>query len=70
MTKEQEKLLRTLAEQKYESVKGSLGRVVGEGIEQLALNEKMLAAREKAIESMKKGLNLGIKQFRREDAYD
>jgi len=56
-----EQLLRNIAKEKYSGKKGSLSRVVAEGVHELANKEKKLKVARHQIRLMKSGFNLGLR---------
>lgn len=65
--------LRQIAAEKYGSKKGSLSETVMAAIDELAKENKKLAAKAKLLESMEKGFNLGFKgkaYASRDELYD
>jgi len=68
---EDELKLRRLAKQKFDGKKGSLAKVVSEGINKLNEEEKRTLAREKLLEMMKKGYRMGKMTIKhRSELYD
>lgn len=73
LDEDHEAILRQIAVEKYGSKKGSLSEAVMAAIDELAKENKKLAAKAKLLESMEKGYNLGFKgkaYSTRDELYD
>lgn len=68
LSEEKEKELRQLAMDKYNSKKGSLSKIVEEGIELVKYNKEKENANENFWEMVNNAKNLGIGKFTREEA--
>ena len=63
--------LRRLAKERFNGRKGSMAKTVSEGLKKLDAEDERELARQRFIERMKKGFNLGIKKMpSRDELYD
>ena len=68
---EREKKLRRLAKEKYNGGKGSIAKVLKEGLDKVVAESKRERARKRLIELMEKGFDSGGWLFKkRADLYD
>ena len=66
LDEEHEKLLRKLAQEKYEGKKGSISKIISEALDDLYHEQKHKNRRKESINQLmelsNKGLNLGVKK--------
>jgi len=70
VTDDTEKLFRDTVKKELGEGKGTLGKALDEAMKKWADEKKQRDATERLIAKMEKGINLGIKKFNREEAYD